>query len=176
MNNETLIYSVDELLTKEVGTSEVYSFDGPVEFEDVKAVSNISGEVTLLRIDDSINVATKNIDVEIELECQKCLDPFKVQINFPFSERQYFINRPELVEDPNDLFLINKQDLSVDLTDMLRQEIILHFPPITVCSESCKGLCSQCGLQLNKKNCNCKEEKIEESANKPLAILKDLIK
>ncbi|MBI3324624.1 MAG: DUF177 domain-containing protein [Candidatus Omnitrophica bacterium] len=41
----------------------------------------------------------------------------------------------------------------LDITDDIRQEIILAYPMIPVCQESCKGLCPTCGQNLNVASC-----------------------
>lgn len=46
----------------------------------------------------------------------------------------------------------------VDLTEELREDIIILFPAHPVCSEDCKGLCPRCGANLNKSTCTCKPE------------------
>lgn len=43
-----------------------------------------------------------------------------------------------------------------DLTEELRECIILSFPSNPLCSEDCKGLCPHCGADLNKGPCSCK--------------------
>ena len=45
---------------------------------------------------------------------------------------------------------------SVDLTEDIRESMILAFPSYPVCRESCKGLCVQCGTDLNVGTCDCK--------------------
>ena len=45
---------------------------------------------------------------------------------------------------------------SVDLTDDIRESMLLAFPSYPVCRESCKGLCAQCGTNLNVGTCDCK--------------------
>ena len=44
----------------------------------------------------------------------------------------------------------------VDLTEDIREDIILGFPSYPVCSPECKGLCFQCGADLNRGACSCK--------------------
>lgn len=44
----------------------------------------------------------------------------------------------------------------VDLTDELRECIILCLPSNPVCDEDCKGLCPRCGKNLNNGACSCK--------------------
>jgi len=47
---------------------------------------------------------------------------------------------------------------SVDITEDMREEILLHVPGFAVCSEECKGRCSQCGANLNDGPCECKKD------------------
>jgi uncharacterized protein len=44
---------------------------------------------------------------------------------------------------------------SVDLTGDIRESMILAFPHYPVCDSACKGMCPQCGTNLNQKECNC---------------------
>ena len=46
----------------------------------------------------------------------------------------------------------------VDLTDELREAIILALPGYPVCRPACKGLCMTCGANLNKRRCVCREK------------------
>ena len=46
----------------------------------------------------------------------------------------------------------------VDLTDELRQSIILTLPAYPVCRRDCLGVCQKCGKNLNEGPCNCKAE------------------
>ena len=41
------------------------------------------------------------------------------------------------------------------LEDVLREQVLLAVPPKVVCSEACKGLCPQCGKNLNLETCTC---------------------
>lgn len=173
---KTLTFSVSTLINEETGMSEIYSFEGPVKFEGVETKSDIKGKVEMMRIDEGFNISVKNVEIKVELNCEKCLKPITKTVKLDFFEKQFLLNEPKKPEDPNDLYLVDKKHMTVDLLEPLRQEIILHFPAVQVCSESCKGICPKCGTDLNKKKCKCKIEKIEEPSNKPLAGLKKLIK
>jgi uncharacterized protein len=43
----------------------------------------------------------------------------------------------------------------IDITEPLREEVLLYLPEKIVCSDECKGLCPVCGENLNKKECGC---------------------
>ena len=45
-----------------------------------------------------------------------------------------------------------------DLTDEVRESIILTLPTYPVCREGCKGLCVHCGKNLNEGPCGCAED------------------
>jgi uncharacterized protein len=46
----------------------------------------------------------------------------------------------------------------LDLTEAIRQRVLLEIPMVTLCREDCAGLCSQCGHNLNLGPCDCKPE------------------
>jgi DUF177 domain-containing protein len=58
----------------------------------------------------------------------------------------------------------------IDLTQSIREDIILNLSQKSVCSAECKGLCPQCGQNLNEKDCGC--EKVEPEG--PFSALDDL--
>jgi uncharacterized metal-binding protein YceD (DUF177 family) len=59
-------------------------------------------------------------------------------------------------------------DISKPLRDMVHVEITLDV----ICDPSCKGLCLECGTNLNKSSCNCSKEKEKERGPGPLKDLK----
>jgi uncharacterized protein len=46
----------------------------------------------------------------------------------------------------------------LDLSGLLKEQVLLGLPMKTVCSEDCKGLCPKCGMDLNEGRCNCPGE------------------
>jgi len=44
----------------------------------------------------------------------------------------------------------------VDLTSDIREDILLAFPFVALCSKTCKGLCPRCGANRNLESCDCK--------------------
>jgi uncharacterized protein len=49
----------------------------------------------------------------------------------------------------------------IDLSGPLREQILLAIPPSPVCDEGCKGLCPQCGKDLNQGDCGCERKAID---------------
>ena len=69
----------------------------------------------------------------------------------------------------------------VDLTEGLREDILVAFPQTHLCSEDCAGLCPRCGANLNEGPCGCPEEpessesgEREEGRENPFSVLDGL--
>jgi uncharacterized protein len=169
---EQLSFSVSQLLHE--GTGKTIQFDFSVSpetesFPDLKFTGLLSGQVVVMRIDNGVNVSIEKLNATLLFDCQRCLESFEKEIEIEEIERMFF-EKNEENEDPNENFLIDLKSQKINISEMLRQEIILHFPPVSVCSKSCKGLCSLCGCNLNQEKCECKASE----DLKPLSILKEL--
>src|SRR5205823_14521077 len=73
----------------------------------------------------------------------------------------------ELGEDDLDTFAFDGE--SVNLEPFLREQLVLAVPFAPLCREDCKGLCPQCGVDLNSGTCAC-----EKPIDPRLAALKGL--
>lgn len=62
---------------------------------------------------------------------------------------------------------------SIDLGPHVWEEMLLASPGKFLCSESCAGLCSRCGANLNKGSCGC--PRVNEEKKSGFAALKDLL-
>ena len=71
--------------------------------------------------------------------------------------------------DEDEVFPIDGHHL-LDLTEAVRQRVLLDLPMATLCKEDCAGLCAQCGHDLNLGPCECKPE-----VDARLSILKTLL-
>jgi len=162
MINE-LKFGLGEIVNKGLAARVNYTFDVAVDFEGIDAKSNVVGEVEIMKTDKAFNVRIFDVSIDVELECAKSLKKFIETIKINLQEREFFIDMPKTIDDINDIFLIDKKSLEVDIREFLRQEIILHFPTIPVCYGSSNELLE-------------KYTKAEVIENKPLSALKDLLK
>jgi uncharacterized protein len=76
-------------------------------------------------------------------------------------------DEPPVTEDDLDVYPYDEDQ--VDLEPLLREQVILAVPFAPLCREDCKGLCSQCGSDLNEGACDC-----PPLIDPRLAALKDL--
>jgi uncharacterized protein len=72
------------------------------------------------------------------------------------------------LEDTDEVIFDGKK---IDLDPIVREQVLLALPMSAVCREDCKGLCAQCGQNLNEKLCGC-EQKVIDPRLAPLMNIK----
>ena len=96
-----------------------------------------------LEVDAMITKARKELMVKVDircplqLTCARCLEDFSMTLT-PAGLFSYQISSAQVV----------------DITDDVRQEIMLAYPMIPLCRSDCKGLCASCGKNLNTGSCS----------------------
>ncbi len=89
----------------------------------------------------------------VSQECVRCLRPIVSPVDMTFAEQYYAKLNVEsgapMAEPPRDAKVIGS-DFLIDLTPLLREEVILATPQAPLCRPDCKGLCPVCGLDLNE--------------------------
>jgi uncharacterized protein len=96
---------------------------------------------------------------ELEVECSRCVEPIRVPVDATFDLR-YMPQAANMGEGERevgeeDLTTAFYRDGMLDLVDLLREQFMLALPMKPLCTEACRGLCPQCGTNLNKTQCGC---------------------
>jgi uncharacterized protein len=104
-----------------------------------------------------------------QYQCSCCLEDFTVAMKIPFSDN-YQQTNDEALDSEADLTYYSGDE--IDLTDLVRESLILAEPIKCVCSENCRGLCHHCGINLNTAECDCQSKLIDPR----LAVLQQLLK
>lgn len=91
----------------------------------------------------------------LSLVCDRCLEPFERQADFSF---EHVLVR-EMNTDGDEY--VRCEDGILDLAELVRTDFLLELPTKVLCREDCKGLCPQCGRNLNFGSCECKKKDID---------------
>ena len=95
----------------------------------------------------------------LEVTCGRCLEPFEVPVETAFDlkyvPQTFNTGEGELEVAEEDLATAFHREGMLDLIDLLREQFVLALPMKPLCSEACRGLCAQCGTNLNKSQCDC---------------------
>ncbi|MCC6175979.1 MAG: DUF177 domain-containing protein [Chloroflexi bacterium] len=169
--------NVAQLLRAPAGTRRSYDFreDEPELTRELQLRSPIEGTMRLTRTGNGI-LAEVHYGVDVEQECGRCLGPAATHIDSDFSEEflattNVFTGMPEQVDaDPDEPRVSPNHEL--DLTESIRQDIVVQLPLQPLCREECAGLCTSCGRDLNEGPCGCAS--VEEPS--PIGRLGELLK
>jgi uncharacterized protein len=158
-----MIFNVAQLMKSPVGSSTTADIDDElVQLDsDLKIISPLTGHVRMRRVNQGL-LLDGWVDLTLELQCTRCLKQFEQLMHIPFDERFHptvdvVTGTPLPPIDEEDIFLIDGHH-QIDLTEAVRQRVLLAIPMVTLCSEDCAGLCAQCGHDLNLGPCNCEPE------------------
>ncbi len=155
-----MLYNVAQLLKAPVGADMRGPIDDAVDLESDEAalIGSVSGDVRLQRTNQGV-LATGACEATIRLECVRCLEPFDLPLHVDFAEMfQPTIDvvtgqaLPHIDEDQ--AFPIDARH-HLDLSEAIRQQVILALPMQPVCRPDCAGLCSICGGNRNLRHCDC---------------------
>ena len=87
--------------------------------------------------------------------CDRCAEP--IQKPMSLSLHKILVEDLQNREDADDEYVL-VQDSALDLSDLLREELLLFFPTKMLCKPDCKGLCCKCGKNLNDGPCDCQKD------------------
>lgn len=104
--------------------------------------------------------------VDLDLQCDRCLEPVQYHLRGPFD----LFYRPapkgpqphEVAIDDGEAQIGFYEGAGLELTDILREHILLSLPMHQLCREDCAGICSQCGQNRNNGTCSCTGQIVDD--------------
>jgi len=136
------------------------------ELAQALEVDFLHGTIQVIRVQDGLLVQGA-LESQLKLECVRCLDPFILPITLQLEETFQLAGTNPKPETPYSV----SDSGWLDLTPLLREQGWLSIPMKSLCNPDCKGLCPQCGVNLNLESCACENVKVDSR----LAVLEDLL-
>lgn len=156
-----MLYNVAQLLKESIGAFRKHSIGGDLTNidENNPGPVPVEGKVTLTRIERGV-LAQGEARVTIVAQCRRCLEAVAAEVAFTFEEE--YVPSVDvltgatlpLTDDDSAELVINDHHI-LDLREVLRQYIVMEGLTSAICKADCKGLCPQCGQNLNEASCNC---------------------
>ena len=111
--------------------------------KDIIKSSDIKFSFNAVKYDDIVSIEC-NISGYFLLECSRCLEQFKYDVNIDFESS------------------FDKDMYEIDILEQIRENLILNIPMQPLCKQDCKGLCQACGKNKNISTCSCEKEQNNE--------------
>ncbi|MBM3244091.1 MAG: DUF177 domain-containing protein [Candidatus Omnitrophica bacterium] len=104
----------------------------------IKFIEPLRAKAVISKSYNAVHVSL-SLSSRISISCGRCL-----------KEGEEGFNRTVALD-----YAVDKESLAIELDPDIREEIILEYPINPLCKVDCKGLCPECGGNLNEGGCNC---------------------
>jgi uncharacterized protein len=164
-----MYFSLNELEKRPVDFQEVFAPETLDLGADLHQVSQLRsrGRATLVEEHHGHRGVIQDIRVVgdfatlVEINCARCLEP----VSHPVQNSFDLLYRPQGSDAGREEISVTQAEAEIGyyrgdgllLEDVLREQILLAVPIRIVCREECRGLCPQCGRNLNTGACDCAE-------------------
>lgn len=175
--NLSNIFARDEnvfYFEEEINDSEVN--EDLKEFEVLHPII-YKGQISRVNMEYILDV---DIYVTFKTDCDRCLTPTEKEIKVSLSAVLKDSSSKYLEQDDSDTEdkspeddgnIIYYENNKFDIEKYVIMQVLSSLPMKTLCDEECKGLCPQCGIDLNKETCDC----VIDDTDPRLEKLKDFL-
>lgn len=170
--------NVAQLLKEPPGSGRKFDFsETPDELgPEIELAAPIAGHADLLRTSRGILASTR-YRTTIRQACGRCLNETVVMIEGAsadeFMPRLDVVTGHVLDEQADSEELVIDESHLLDLTEVIRQDLLTRLPLQTLCAEDCPGLCPECGHDLREGRCSCGHT---NPGGSPFAVLAELLR
>jgi len=145
--------------------------------EGCSFVAPLQTRLRVFRVDEMIEVEG-SVESRVRLSCSRCLAEYEEPLVGRFA-LTYVREIPEIKDENDDeevelsaeemgLTLFHGEE--IDLGEAIAEQVLMALPMHPLCQEECRGLCPQCGKNLNEGSCNCEQPVFSSK----FAVLKNL--
>ena len=151
--------------------------DTPTAFDFTLAASRVDLESDAAKVAEVVKVEGKlkkgivQTDVEgvistvLEVECVRCLQtvekPLEIIFKIGFVGAEHYTREKDAEVNITDLEISISENDKIDLTEVVREQILLNLPDRILCRENCLGLCEKCGANRNLVDCSCIRKELD---------------
>ena len=107
-----------------------------------------------------------HVETRARVECDRCLKPVELPVSADFALEYITSDKYESSSSAAELteaeMLVSVFDgKAIDVDEVVKEQILLAVPTRMLCREDCKGICPECGTDLNSGECACVKDDID---------------
>jgi uncharacterized protein len=155
---------------------------GEIKFshEDATLSAPVAIDFVLSHKDRNLHV-DGTVETALHCKCSRCTKDFSrlIKTGFDLSylpQPKWSSGDAEIELKYEDMEVAFYDGVALDIDLMALEQIELSIPMKFVCKEDCKGLCYQCGADLNDGACLCKNEETDSRLSVLLEFKKKIDK
>ena len=170
-------FNVAQILKATTGASRRYELDEDISRidDDLQILSSLVGSVVFTQTVDGILV-TGRLRTVLRVDCPRCLDSYPLNAEIDLEEEfvpsvDILVGASLPISEQVDPGLVINEHHVLDLSEVVRQYLVIVQTTCPPCRTDCAGLCSLCGQNQNLEQCSCSEVTLDPR----LAMLKELL-
>ena len=144
-------------------TAESLSFPDPQSYPESVIIDLIIDRL------DNIYRIKMDVRTRVKQVCDRCLDEYTT--DFHDVLEQIYQLGPGMLDDEEEVVVLPVDTREIDVSDAIREVVVMSRPIKLLCSEECKGLCPRCGINRNHDKCNCDTDDIDPRLEKLKSLL-----
>jgi uncharacterized protein len=159
-----LQFDLSPLIGARAGERLAFSLDeGPQTLDDVH-IGFLRGRMSFTRVQSGILVEGQ-LETQVEAECIRCLEHLPCPMDLEVEEVIGLGGSPR-----SGITYRLTEEGWFDLSPLLREQVWVALPMKPLCGSDCRGICPECGTNLNLETCRCREERVDSR----FAVLEEL--
>ena len=154
-----MFLDVKELAVRKARIQKTYPA-GTIDFHstEFRQLEPLEVRATAELVEGQIRISG-NLHTRLELVCSRCLEPVAEEVSRDFD----LFYRPARSVAQEEQLHLKTDDTEIGffqgdglfLADVLAEQVNLAIPMKVICRSDCRGLCPQCGMNLNTEECRC---------------------
>lgn len=147
------------LQNQPVGTSREIHFETPdFQLAEEFQPTEVKGLIRVSRTPQGV-LAQGVFQTSVTTECVRCLDEYQQFLRADFTELFSYHSHPTTESS-----MVIPEDGNVDFAPLVREYLLLEVPIKLLCREDCRGLCPECGENLNLTTCDHQSQMIKNES------------
>ena len=151
---DTLVFNVKDLRHEDFKEYEalVPSESLGLTYEEAEFIKPLSCRVGLFRQGGDNIYITTDVDATVLVACRRCINLFEADIATTLDLLFSIGDTSSEMDEDGERYYDGE---TLDISEDVRRALVLEIPTWSLCSEACKGLCPECGTDLNTTECSC---------------------
>ncbi len=154
-----MFLDVKELAVHKLRIRKTYA-PGSIDFHsaEIKQIESLEVTATAELLEGQIRI-DGTLETKIELVCARCLEPVVEEVSRTFD--LFYAPLPKDIKHKEDRLKDDDTEIGfyegtgLFLADVLKEQVLLALPLKVICQSDCRGLCPNCGANLNHEECRC---------------------
>lgn len=105
------------------------------------------------------------ITARAEVDCDRCLKavaaPIETEFDVTYVPEEDYTSSAAAELQEEDLSLSVFDGETIDVDELVREQVLLALPARVLCGDDCKGFCPACGIDRNTNSCDCESSEID---------------